>query len=65
MNSISLKNGKKDFIEKSTLIKKYGAAVVIMAFDETGQVKQFEEIFRPKFYRHVFEVARISNLVCI
>ena len=38
MNSISLKNGKKDFIEKATLIKKYGGAAVIMAFDETGQV---------------------------
>ena len=38
VNSISLKNGEKDFIEKALLIKKYGAAVVIMAFDEEGQV---------------------------
>ena len=38
VNSISLKNGKKDFIEKASLIKKYGGAAVIMAFDETGQV---------------------------
>lgn len=38
VNSISLKNGKKDFLEKATLIKKYGGAAVIMAFDETGQV---------------------------
>ncbi|CAB4010272.1 Methionine synthase, partial [Paramuricea clavata] len=37
VNSISLKNGKKDFIEKASLIKKYGGAAVIMAFDETGQ----------------------------
>ena len=41
MNSISLKNGKKDFIEKATLIKKYGGAAVIMAFDETGQVSSW------------------------
>lgn len=33
-----MKNGEKDFIEKALLIKKYGAAVVIMAFDEDGQV---------------------------
>ena len=38
VNSISLKNGEADFIEKAMLIKKYGAAVVIMAFDEEGQV---------------------------
>lgn len=39
-NSISLKEGEKDFIEKATKIKKYGAAVVIMAFDETGQAAE-------------------------
>ena len=44
MNSISLKNGKKDFIDKATLIKKYGGAAVIMAFDETGQVTQRDEL---------------------
>lgn len=38
VNSISLKNGEQDFIEKAKLIKKYGAAVVVMAFDEEGQV---------------------------
>lgn len=37
VNSISLKNGEKDFIEKARLIKQYGAAVVVMAFDEEGQ----------------------------
>lgn len=40
VNSISLKNGEKDFIEKAVLIKKYGAAVVVMAFDEDGQVRK-------------------------
>ena len=38
VNSISLKNGEEDFLQKATLIKKHGAAVVIMAFDEDGQV---------------------------
>ena len=39
VNSISLKEGEEDFIKKAKVIKKYGAAVVVMAFDEVGQVK--------------------------
>ena len=38
VNSISLKNGEQDFLEKAKIIKRYGAAVVVMAFDEEGQV---------------------------
>ena len=38
VNSISLKEGEADFVKKATIIKRYGAAVVIMAFDEEGQV---------------------------
>ena len=37
VNSISLKEGETDFFEKASLIKKFGAAVVVMAFDEEGQ----------------------------
>lgn len=37
INSISLKDGEKSFIEKAILAKRYGAAVVVMAFDEKGQ----------------------------
>ncbi len=37
VNSISLKNGEKEFIDQATKIKMYGAAVVVMAFDEVGQ----------------------------
>ncbi len=37
VNSISLKGGEKEFIEQATLCRRYGAAVVVMAFDETGQ----------------------------
>ncbi|MGE3404740.1 MAG: methionine synthase [Vicinamibacterales bacterium] len=37
VNSISLKEGEADFLAKATLVRRYGAAVVVMAFDETGQ----------------------------
>lgn len=37
VNSISLKEGEADFIEKAKKIRAYGAAVVVMAFDEVGQ----------------------------
>ena len=39
VNSISLKEGENDFLRKASLVQKYGAAVVVMAFDETGQVR--------------------------
>ena len=38
VNSISLKEGEIDFVEKAKIIRRYGAAVVVMAFDEEGQV---------------------------
>ena len=37
VNSISLKEGEEAFKEQASLVKRYGAAVVVMAFDETGQ----------------------------
>lgn len=37
VNSISMKEGEKQFIEQANLVKRYGAAVVVMAFDEDGQ----------------------------
>ena len=37
MNSISLKEGEEVFIEQARTIKKFGAAVIVMAFDEKGQ----------------------------
>jgi len=37
VNSISLKEGEEDFLKKARIIQKHGAAVVVMAFDETGQ----------------------------
>ena len=37
VNSISLKEGEEDFLHKARLVRRYGAAVVVMAFDERGQ----------------------------
>lgn len=42
VNSISLKEGEEKFIEHARLIKKLGAATVVMAFDEKGQADTFE-----------------------
>ncbi|MBN9294345.1 MAG: methionine synthase [Flavobacteriia bacterium] len=42
VNSISLKEGEDEFIRKAKLIKRYGAAVVVMAFDEQGQADSLE-----------------------
>ena len=42
VNSISLKEGPEAFIEKARIIKSYGAALVVMAFDERGQATTFE-----------------------
>ena len=42
VNSISLKEGEEDFVTKGKLIKHYGAAVVVMAFDEYGQAADKE-----------------------
>lgn len=42
VNSISLKEGKDIFIHQARLVKKYGAAVVVMAFDEVGQADTYE-----------------------
>ena len=42
VNSISLKEGEEKFIWEAKQIKKYGAAVIIMAFDETGQADNYE-----------------------
>ena len=42
VNSISLKEGEEKFVWEATQIKRYGAAVVVMAFDETGQADNYE-----------------------
>jgi 5-methyltetrahydrofolate--homocysteine methyltransferase len=42
VNSISLKEGEADFLEKAQKIQRYGAAVIVMAFDEKGQAETAE-----------------------
>jgi len=45
VNSISLKEGEAEFIRQATLVRRYGAAVVVMAFDEQGQADTAERKF--------------------
>ena len=42
VNSISLKNGEEEFRRQARLIRQYGAAVIVMAFDERGQADSFD-----------------------
>jgi 5-methyltetrahydrofolate--homocysteine methyltransferase len=42
VNSISLKSGIEEFVKQAKLVKRYGAAVVVMAFDEQGQADTYE-----------------------
>ncbi|WP_136669043.1 methionine synthase [Flavobacterium sp. H122] len=42
VNSISLKEGKEAFLHHAKLVKRYGAAVIVMAFDEVGQADTYE-----------------------
>jgi 5-methyltetrahydrofolate--homocysteine methyltransferase len=43
VNSISLKEGEEVFLDRARLIRKYGAAAVVMLFDETGQADTYEK----------------------
>ena len=45
VNSISLKEGEKVFLEQAKLVQAYGAAVIVMAFDEKGQAETCERKF--------------------
>ena len=46
VNSISLKEGEENFIEQAKLIKMYGAATVVMAFDEKGQADTLDRKYK-------------------
>lgn len=46
VNSISLKDGEAEFLRRAALIRRYGAAVVVMAFDESGQAVEVEDKVR-------------------
>ncbi len=42
VNSISMKNGEEEFLRQAQLIRRYGAATIVMAFDEKGQADNFQ-----------------------
>ncbi|MEY2563118.1 MAG: 5-methyltetrahydrofolate--homocysteine methyltransferase [Verrucomicrobiota bacterium] len=42
VNSISLKNGEEEFLRQASLVRQYGAAMIVMAFDETGQADSLQ-----------------------
>jgi 5-methyltetrahydrofolate--homocysteine methyltransferase len=42
VNSISLKNGEEEFLRQAALVRQYGAAMIVMAFDETGQADSLQ-----------------------
>ncbi|SOC49427.1 methionine synthase (B12-dependent) [Blastococcus aggregatus] len=54
VNSISLKEGEEKFIREARLCRKYGAAVVVMAFDEDGQADNLER--RKQICRRAYDV---------
>jgi len=46
VNSISLKDGEEEFLRRARLVRRYGAAVVVMAFDEQGQATETDDKVR-------------------
>ncbi len=62
VNSISLKEGEADFLHKAQLVQRYGASVVVMAFDEQGQADTIERkiAISHRAYRLLTEKAGFS-----
>jgi 5-methyltetrahydrofolate--homocysteine methyltransferase len=54
VNSISLKSGEEEFVRQARLCRRYGAAVVVMAFDEDGQADSLER--RTQICRRAYDV---------
>ena len=71
VNSISLKEGEDDFIQKAKIVKRYGAATVVMAFDEEGQVSiNFVSVqkvtpIRYRFHTHIMVKEKRINYYSI
>ena len=64
VNSISLKEGEADFLRKAKLVRRYGAAVIVMAFDEVGQADTLERKVEicERAYRLLTEQAGVDPL---
>ena len=54
VNSISMKEGEAEFIRQAKIIKKYGAAVIVMAFDEKGQADSYDR--KVEICTHAYKV---------
>ena len=63
VNSISLKEGEEKFLEQAKLVRRYGAAVVVMAFDETGQAVDCDRkvAICKRAYKLLTETGRVSR----
>ncbi len=63
VNSISLKEGEDSFLEHARKIRKYGAAAVVMLFDEDGQADTFERkiAVAERTYRLLVDKLRFSS----
>jgi 5-methyltetrahydrofolate--homocysteine methyltransferase len=62
VNSISLKEGEEEFLRQASVVKKFGAAVIVMAFDEQGQADTLERRIRicERAYKLLTEKARFA-----
>jgi len=58
VNSISLKEGRDEFVRQAKLARRYGAAVIVMAFDEQGQADSFER--RQTICRRCYDVLTVE-----
>jgi len=56
VNSISLKNGEEEFLRQARLVRRYGAALIVMAFDERGQADNLER--RIEICRRAYDLLR-------
>lgn len=56
VNSISLKGGEEEFLRQAQLVRRYGAAVIVMAFDEQGQADTYER--RVEICKRSYELLR-------
>lgn len=56
VNSISLKGGEEDFLKQARVIKRFGAAVIVMAFDEEGQADTYDR--RIEICKRSYELLR-------
>ena len=63
VNSISLKEGEEEFIHHAKIIKRYGAAVIVMAFDENGQADNYDRRIEicTRSYRILTEIVKFPS----